>query len=335
MRRLNNLQPVGVLIVTLAILFGSIGNISAATSSTASGPGNGMSISPVRTDVTINPGKSQTVVINVTNVTTAPATLQAIINDFTANKDETGNPAVILDPTQYASSHSLKRFIAPIPDFTLGAGQKKSVPVVINVPNNAPGGGYFGAVRFAPAGTVKGANQNVSLAGSVGSLIIAKVTGDIKDQLSIASFNASQQDHVRTVFTSSKNIDAIVRFENTGNVQEQPYGKILLKNRSGKVLSQTEVNNLNPPSNVLPDSIRKFTVPIKNMGGFGKYKLEGNFGYGSGGQLLSASTTFYVVPIGMIYGTIFAVLLLLFLIFGLPRLVRRYNQNVVRKAGRR
>ncbi len=297
--------------------------------------GNGLRVSPVRTDVTISPGQSKTISINVTNVTTNSASFQAVINDFVANPNESGDPSIILDPKQYAPSHSLKRFVKPIADFTLGAGQQKAIPVEIDVPASAAGGGYYGAVRFAPAGST-GVNQTVSLSGSVGSLILAKVPGDIKEQMSIASFDARNNDRPSTVFTSSKGIDVVVRFQNEGNIQEQPFGKVLLKDRSGKVIASYEVNNVDPPGNVLPDSIRKFTVPLGNkVGSFGQFKLEGNFGYGTSGQLLSASTTFYVIPLSLIFGFIAVVLFIVFLIFGMPRLVKAYNRRVLRKAGRR
>jgi hypothetical protein len=76
-------------------------------------------------------------------------------------------------------------------------------------------------------------------------------------------------------------------------------------------------------------------VPLGNkVGGFGAYKLEGNFGYGSNGQLLSASTTFYVIPKAVIIGFILIVLLIIFLVLGLPRLIRAYNRRVIARAGR-
>ena len=296
--------------------------------------GNGLRVSPVRTDLTINPGQTQTVNVTVTNVTAAPANLQTIINDFTANKDESGNPAIILDPNQYASSHSLKRFISPVSNISLNPGQSKAVPVVITVPKNATAGGYFGAVRFAPAGSVGGPNQTVSLAGSVGSLILVKVPGDIKEQMSIASFDVRSKDRPSSFFTTSKNLDATLRLQNEGNIQEAPFGKILLKNRSGKVLATYELNNVSPPGNVLPNSIRKFPIALTKVGGFGQYKLEGNFGYGASGQLLSASTTFYVIPKSAVIVFILIVLLLAFLVFGLPRLIRAYNRWILSKAGR-
>ncbi|MFO0781557.1 MAG: DUF916 domain-containing protein [Candidatus Saccharimonadales bacterium] len=333
MSQKNIWRPVGCLLIALAI---ALTNAPLHTSAATSG-GNGQRVSPVRTDVTIYPGKSETVTVNITNVTTKPAELQAVINDFIANPNESGEPAIILNPNQYAPKHSLKRYAkVGVGNFTLGPGQQKNIPVVINIPPNAPGGGYYGAVRFAPASNKNGPNENVSLAGSVGSLILVKVPGDVKEQLSIASFDARVNDRPSTFFFSNKDIDAVVRFQNQGNIQLQPFGKIVLKNRSGKVLGTYEVNGEQPPANVLPDSIRKFPIPLKDkVGSFGQFKLEGNFGYGTNGQLLSASTTFYVIPLWLIIAFVVLVALIAFLVFGMPRLVKAYNRRVLQRAGRR
>lgn len=308
---------------------------SAATTPTNNGA-NGLRVSPVRADATINPGQSQSINISVTNITASATTLQAVVNDFTARKDESGQPAIIFDANKFADSHSLKRFVQPIPNFSLEPGQQKSITVTVNVPANAAGGGYYAAVRFAPAGSLEtGPNQNLTLAGSVGTLLLVKVPGDIKEQLSITGFDVRKYDQTSTFFTSHKNIDVVVRFQNGGNIQEQPFGKILLKNRSGKILATYEINNVEPRGNVLPDSIRKFAVPLDKVGSFGEFKLEGSFGYGSNGQLLSASTTFYVVPLIAIYIFIAIVLLIAFMIFGFPRLLAAYKRRIISQARRR
>lgn len=333
MRRITRISLVSVGAVVIMLLgFAQITH--AAGPPSAGSGGNGQRVSPVRTDITIEPGKTQVVTVNVTNVTAQPATLQIIVNDFTANPNESGNPAIILDPKQYAPSHSLKRFIGPVGNVTLQPGQQKPVAITITVPKDAAGGGYYGAVRFAPASLASVPNQTVSLAGSVGSLILVKVPGDIREQLNISTFDVRQNDRPSNFFTTNTNLTATIRFQNQGNLQEAPFGKVLLKNRSGKVLAQYEVNNVTPPANVLPDSIRKFPIPINKVGKFGKYKLEGNFGYGANGQLLSASTSFYVIPKLYVVLFIALVLLLVFLVFGLPRLVKAYNRKVVRNARR-
>lgn len=326
----NRLQRSIAAVATALLVL--LSNAPVAQAATSAGPGNGLRVSPVRTDLTINPGQTKTVTINITNVTSAAAAYQAVVNDFIANPDESGQPALLLSPNQYAQSHSLKRFVAPISNFSLAAGQQTAVTVTITVPSGAAGGGYYGVVRFAPANNSSG---QVSLAGSVGSLILVTVPGKIVDKLTIASFDARVKDRPNSFFTHNKNIDAVVRFQNEGNIQEEPFGKILLKNRSGKTLASYEINNVSPPANVLPDSIRKFPIPLTKVGSFGEYKLEGNFGYGTNGQLLSASTTFYVIPVWLIIGFIVLVALVILAVWGVPRLIRAYNARVLRRAGRR
>lgn len=322
----------GRLALLLALVVGSLVFVAPDLASAAGG--NGLRVTPVRTDLTIKPGTSQTVNVTVTNITTTPATLAAIVNDFTANGDETGQPALLLDANQFAPKHSLKRFVKDIPGFTLQPGQQKTIPVTINIPANAAGGGYFGTVRFAPADSID-PGKNVTLAGSVGSLILVRVPGDVKSQLSIVSFDTRQNGGAKSLFFDNKGIEAVVRFQNQGNIQEQPFGKILLKDRSDKILAEYEINDVDPRGNVLPDTIRRFNTELDNIGNFGQYKLVGNFGYGSNGQLLSASTTFYVVPAILIIGFLAVVALLVFLIFGLPRLVRAYNERIISQAKRR
>lgn len=281
--------------------------------------GNGLKISPVRTDLVILPGKSASVPVTVQNVTKSTASLKVLINDFKASDTENGEPALILDSNKSAPSHGLKQFIAPVSDITLKANEQKTVKVTINVPKDAAGGGYFGAVRFAPSNS--STDKNVTLSASVASLILVKVPGNIKDDLQLVGLSAERGNTTHVVFVNDKDITAVVRFQNKGNVQEEPFGKVVLK-KGSKILQTSEINDTDPRGNVLPDSIRKFEVPLKKVDGIGKYTIEGNFGYGSNGQLLSGKTTFYVVPLPLIILAVVLLAIVLFLIFALPRLIR-------------
>jgi WxL interacting protein linking bacterial and host surfaces len=294
--------------------------------------GNAMKVSPVRSDLTMDPGTSKTIPMFVTNLTSVPTTLHAAVNDFVASNDESGKPSIILDENQYAPSHSLKQFIAPVKNFTLAPNATLTINIVVTVPKGAAGGGYFGAVRFEPAGA--GANKSLNLSASVGSLILLRVNGDIREQMNVASLEVRKDDKPSSFFTGAKQLTGVVRFQNTGNVQVEPFGKLLIK-RFGKTVATYEVNNKDPRGSVLPDSVRRFNVPLDKVTSFGKYTVDGNFGYGSTGQLLSASATFYVVPVFLLILIGLAVVGLLLLIFVVPRMLRAYNRRVVRRASRR
>ncbi len=333
----------GTILASVTILATSAMGASAATTTnttnkttTATSSGNALKISPVRTELTINPGETKTIDVYVQNITDKDIKLHTIVNDFTAGKDESGTPNIILDENKFAPLRSFKKYVTPIADFSVKPNEQHNVKVSIAVPKDADAGGYYGAVRFEPAGN--DTNQNLSLSASVGSLVLVTVPGDLKENANIASLDTrkidpkTNKETAGSFFTNGKNLFGAVRVQNTGNIQVQPFGKVLLK-KSGKTLASYEINNTSPRGNVLPDSIRKFEFDVsKNVGAFGKYTMEANLGYGSKGELLTATKTFYIVPIPVMIIIGLVLLVILFAIFVLPRMIRSYNRRVVQKA---
>lgn len=313
-------------VTAIAILFGATMPAFAAT---AAGGGNGLKVSPVHTDITIPPGTSKTVDVYITNVTSQPTTFQVTVNDFQASGDESGNPALLLN-NQAAPTHSLKQFVPSLSPVTLQPNEQKDVKVPITIPASASAGGYFGAVRFAADNNASG-NQNVALSASVASLILVKVPGNYKEVMTIASIDTRKNDKIHSIFGGPNGIDGVVRFQNSGDVQEQPFGKMTVTNFRGKTVYTTEVNSGEAAGNVLPGSVRKFSVPLKNIGHFGKYTLRGDFGYGKG-QTITATTTFYVIPIWLSIAIAVIILLIIVAVIEIPRLIKRYNRRVVRRS---
>lgn len=327
-RRIASLGLVAAGIVLLTSITPSWAATAQPTSST-NGISNALKVSPVRSDADINPGMSKTFDVYIQNLSNTTARFHTIINDFVANKDESGSPSIILDPTQSAPTHSLKAFVTPIADLTLQPNEQKDVKVTVTIPKTASAGGYYGVVRFEPASG--SGDQSLTLSASVGSLILVRVPGAIKENLTIASFDVRKDNQAKTVFTSGKKLQAVVRFQNQGDVQEEPFGKVLVR-KGGKILASYDINTTNPRGNVLPDSIRRFSIDLSNVDSFGKYSIEGNFGYGSKGQLLTTAKTIYIIPVGVIVVMALALVVILFVIFALPKLIKGYNRRVVNKA---
>src|SRR4051812_38107886 len=113
-----------LLTVGLAVLvaWANIVPASAATASTKPGAGNGLRIETLRSDLTINPGSSQTINIKLNNITSTDAYFQVVVNDFTASADESGNPAIVFDTSKPVTAHSLKQFVQPVEPFMLHSG---------------------------------------------------------------------------------------------------------------------------------------------------------------------------------------------------------------------
>lgn len=330
------LLSAGVALAVLCMALSS-GTVNAQTNNSRQNTttGNGLRISPVRNDLTIKPGSSQTVDLYVTNITNLPTKLKGVINDFIASEDESGKPRILLDENTSAPSHGLRQYVTKIENFTLQPQEQRIIKVKIAMPSDAAGGGYFGAVRFLPENVDE--SLNVSLTASVGSLFLVTVPGDIKEQAGVESFNVTRGENGKAsnFFTNGSGLRSVARIKNTGNVQVQPFGKVVLK-KGSKVLGTYEVNNIQPRGSVLPDSIRRFNVDFGDKAKtLGKYTVEGNFGYGATGQLISAKTSFFVVPLPILITLIICLLLIIAAVFIGPRMLKSHDRKLLRKVRRK
>lgn len=280
--------------------------------------GNGFRVSPVRTELTIPKGRSETVVVSVENPSETPVRVTPEINNFVADEDESGSPRLILDDSVLPPRNDLKRLVSPLEGFTITAGQRKEIPVTISVPNDANAGGYYGAVRFIPElPTPEG--RNVALTGSVGTIFLIEVPGDLKQQLNLVQFGAAEGNSYRGFFIGGK-VNVLTRLKNTGDIHVKPFGKVQIKNMFGKIVHEYEFNNTDPRANVLPDSTRRFVDEIPQKGWFGRYTIKTNLGYSSGGgELISANASFWYFATWVFYGLIALLLIIIAAIYWLVR----------------
>ena len=297
----------------------------AATTNTA----NVLKVSPVRSDIEIPAGTSKTVETVVTNLTNAPITVSPIENDFIAG-DERGTPALILDASKYAPTHSLKRFMTPLSNVTIPAKQAKKINVVITVPKDAQPGGYFGAVRFAPASPDSGGQVNLS--ASAASLVLLTVPGPAVEKLELTEFNVRQDGRASTFFQSPNDLQAAFRFKNSGSVQLGPFGQLSVK-QGDKVIYTADFNNKDPRDMTLPDSARRWEIPLKKIGSFGHYEVIATFTYGTKNQTIEVTKSFWVVPMSVIIATVVGLVVLIGLIVGIVLFLRSYKRRILRKSG--
>jgi hypothetical protein len=327
-----------ILVVTLAA-FVCVGVASpfaeAQTNQTkVSAAGNNLEISPLRTDITLSPGEARSVSVFVKNLDSKPVTLKPIENDFIAGDDEAGIPEIILDEDEFAPTHSLKRFMSPLGVITVQGGERKEVKVVISVPRSASAGGYYGALRFAPSRPDGTSIVNVS--ASVASLIVLSVPGNVTESMEMTGFEILQDNKKVTRLSSAKNVKTAIRLENKGNIQLAPYGVLsVLKGGRADPVFTANINNIKPAGLVLPDSTRKFEIPIEKLGSFGKYTFKVYLGYGTNNQTIEYEKSIWIVPttyiVGGVVGGAFLILLIVIIVLAL----RSYKKRVLRHARRR
>jgi hypothetical protein len=292
--------------------------------------GNGLRITPVRQELTLGPGQNDSYTIEVTNVTTAPTTVTAIVNDFESD-NESGQPRLIVN-TDRQSPFSIKPFLDLPGNFTLEPGESRLVTMSVRIPDEAMPGGYFGAIRFE-AGAASPADDGtaVALSASVASLLLVSVPGEADETMSL-EFIEARQDGQAGRFLETAPDTVAIKLNNEGNTILKPIGRVSVKNMFDNEVYSYELNGGQVRGNVLPQSSRVFEDAVENIGFIGRYTVEANLSYGEGGgNIITASTTFWVIPwkILLIGATILA-----FLIWFGTKGLKAYNRRVVARARR-
>lgn len=329
-RLLKNVQVVMALVVAMVSV--ALFPVSSVNAQSANGSANILKVMPLRTDIQIRPGETGKVEIGLTNLTNQDMLVRPFQNDFIAG-DEKGTPSVILDDDQLAPTHSLKRFLAPLKDVKVPANKSVNVVVTINVPSTTQAGGYYGAIRFAPADEANGGQVNTN--ASVASLILLTVPGDMVEKLELTDFALLQGGKAGADFRTPNDLKVSFRFENKGNIQIGPFGKLSVT-KGKEVIYDVDFNDKTPRDVILPDSARRWDIPLKNIGDFGHYTVSATFTYGSTNQSIDVTRSFWVIPTAFIIaalivaaGLIAVVVWLVFFLRG-----RRKRQVQRRSTGR-
>jgi hypothetical protein len=269
--------------------------IGVTTSAQQDTGGSGLSISPTRTELRIERGKSEEVKLNVRNVTKGAIVAKPFVADFESD-NETGEPKLLTDQTHHGSS-SIFSFVKGLNDVPLAPGEDKNLTYTINIPSDAPAGAYYGAItyRAVPANQVGPENGQVALTANVASLVLVEVPGDITEKIQITNIKALRNGKSGSVFSGAPD-KAAITIKNLGNSFAKPFGTVSVTNMSGKQIHSYEINNSTPRSNILPKTSRTFTDEVKNIKKPGRYTITANISFGSGGEVLTQKVSFWVIP---------------------------------------
>ncbi len=299
------------------------------TAQTSGGSGNGFRISPVRSELTIEKGKSSSLPITIENPTELPTVAKPVVNNFVASDKEDGEARLILEEVGPSPKNNFKNLVPKIEDVQLGPREKKDIQVTISVPEDAGAGGYYGAIRFAPA--VTNTAGNVGLTASVGTIVLVTVPGNLTERLELVEVSAAQSGNAKSFFTGG-DVSSIVRLKNTGDIHVKPFGKVQVKNMFGKVVQEYELNKTEPRANILPESVRKFDDALaKPSGGWlGRYTISANIGYSQGGgDLISTQAAFWYIPV---WALIILLLVLAAIAGGVYWLLKKRDVKLHRKS---
>ena len=137
-------------------------------------PAFALTISPVRMEISGDPGQTLNGQIELFNEQSETKTFYSSAANFEARGDS-GAPYFLPD-----TNKGLASWIKAQESITLKAGERTKIPFTIQIPTGTEAGGYFAAILWgtSPAGQQSG---QVSVSGKLGVLILLSVKGEIKE----------------------------------------------------------------------------------------------------------------------------------------------------------
>lgn len=306
-------------------------------------PAAALTLIPPATEVNLDSGTVYADTIKLFNETDHDVTLYTEITNFTASEDGSKPQYEFgLELTDLATWIQVEP--GPI---VLAPKERKDIPYTINPPENAEAGGHYAIIFFSdnPPQTSNDKGK-IQIGSKLGSLILARVAGDVQESGNIESFLATDQ---RTVFNHLP-VQFSLAFHNSGNVHLRPTGNIQIKNTFGQSVQTLELNA--ESSATLPDSTRtykatweksvvhnttdswlkRFWEETKNEQAnfaIGRYTATASLVAGQNNQITEQTTVvFWVLPwrIMSLY-TLAGVILLLVLI----RAIKGYNRWIIQR----
>lgn len=287
----------------------------------AAGP-ESLQISPAIFEDKVDPGKSYDYTLKVTNQSEAEKTFYLRVRDI-AGINEGGRPefADEGEPTPF----NLSTWIAVTDEaIVIPPGETHSVRFSIAVPADASPGSHFGGI-FVESEPPRLRTSGAAVGVSVGSLINLQISGDLVEDARLRSFSTSQ------LVYDALPVALEVRLENLGNTLLRPAGFVSIVNMFGKEVANVRLNE--NAAGAFPSDERTFALTWEDeeVFAFGRYQAVLSLVYGNEvRKTLTASTSFWVLPmkpIAITLGTILALVLALY--FG----VRSYIRKKLREFG--
>ncbi len=304
-----------------------------------------LTITPIRYEISGNPGETVTQKMGLVNETNKTQTFFASFENFEAQGD-TGSPSFVEAKDGLGTWMTTEQA-----SITLAPGAQKEMSFSIKIPKDAEPGGYFAAIFWgtSPGGNAPG---QVSIGTKTGLLILLTVNGDIREQAGLVDFELHNNKH----FYKMLPVGFQYRFSNQGNDRVKPKGDIVIRSIFGWVAKRVNANPYD--GNVLPGTTRKFSpewskrdsVEVRDQEisrnesysfkkavgdqwhnfAFGIFRAKVVASFGVANQVAKSQAVYFVVfPWELI---LVIIVLAIPVYFILRALLKRYNRAVIRRA---
>lgn len=262
----------------------------------------GLTVSPIRTELTVQPGTSQDETLTLTNSSNHHMTVHLSAEEF----------SVINQQYDYAFNveTQLTKWVTFTPDLLeLEAGQTKTATFRVGVPLSAePGGRYLSMFASTDVSNPEG---DITSQQRIASLLYLTVDGSVSRSGHLISLNVPWITTGNTTWSAS--------LQNTGSTHYYSRYNVVVKSLFGDDVAYSTGSSL-----ILPGTVRLISddQPLPNMPGI--YKVTYTIGLGDTPAEVEDRYLIYVPPV-FIYVSVFGMILIF-------SLIREYQTRKKKKA---
>ena len=245
-----------------------------------------ITFSPIKFDLNVDPGQTSTHQVVIENKGAEPLTYFVNVADIETINE---NGDAVFSEAPLNSKYSIAGWIrAPKTQVTIDPGSSEAFSFSIAVPKDAEPGGHFGAVFITTTPPTQTNGTGSRVIARTGPVVLVRVAGDAVESLSIESLKTDN-----SIYENGP-VSIEARLRNAGSVHLTPAGDIVVRNMFGNEVSRESFNT--SALSVLPNSVRKFVGKFSPEFGFGKYTVELIASYGLKNEIVTATTSFWIIP---------------------------------------
>ncbi len=268
--------------------------------------GEGVDIRPAIIEDQVDAGGTYHYSIQVRNIADTEKLLYLVAQDI-KGADDGGRP--IFSEEGEKTPYEMSTWISfNKRSLNLKPGEETTVPFTVRVPADATPGSHFGSILLAsdpPKLTQSGAGVGFR----VGNIISLRISGDAVEEMRLRELSTERLVYGAPPVTFN------MRTENLGNVLLRPHGLIEITDMFGKQVASIEVNAT--AGAVFPAAERTYTATWESEDlAFGRYQAIASLVYGDQvRKTISASTSFWVLPLKLIAITLGSLLLVVLALY--------------------
>jgi hypothetical protein len=267
-----------------------------------------LTVMPAKLELELNRGEITNVEFFIRNDSEVPEIYYSEVECFT----EEGEAKKFIGRCPEVEWLSLPESIALKPK------EMKSILATFKVPNSAPPEAHSLVVWWSTRPTKSNVPGGVSIGLRVGSLVYINVKGEAKE-----NFILSNIDYPKFTFKLPLKITYAIK--NIGETYINPKGEIIIKNLLGKEVDRKIVNPRD--LQILPNNEKIMELEWNPLFALGPYKIKFNV-YGKS-HSINESFWIFVLPIKL---SIVFLTILIFIVFVIPWLLKKYNRFIIEKA---